>query len=195
MYQNVILTDVDGVLLNWPDSFEQWMSRHGLYPIDGMDHHYSIKKRYGLSHTEKEMYTRMFNESAAIGYLPPLRDAMYYVDLLHRKHGYVFHAITSLSLEPTAGAARTENLKRLFGQTAFQKFTYLDTGADKHEALEPYCESGCYWLEDKIENCEVGLELGLNSVLMAHDHNVGYKGSAPRVQNWKEIYGMITKNG
>jgi len=195
MYGHVILTDVDGVLLNWLESFDQWMARHNLFPLYGMGNEYSIERRFGLTKTEKNLYTRTFNESAAIAYLPPLRDAMHYVNLLHRKHGYVFHAITSLSLEPTAGLARTENIKRLFGETAFQKFTYLDTGADKHEALKEYQESGCYWVEDKAENCDVGIDLGLIGILMAHEYNADYKGDAIRVQNWKEIYEMITKNG
>jgi len=71
----------------------------------------------------------------------------------------------------------------------------LDTGADKHEALKEYQESGCYWVEDKAENCGVGIDLGLIGILMAHEYNADYKGDAIRVQNWKEIYEMIAKNG
>ena len=44
---------------------------------------------------------KQFNESAAIGFMIPLRDAQwYYVKLLHEKHRYRFVAITSLSLDP-----------------------------------------------------------------------------------------------
>jgi hypothetical protein len=34
--------------------------------------------------------------------------------------------------------------------------------------------------------------MGLESLLVAHGHNAYYSGDAIRVQNWKEIYGLIT---
>jgi uncharacterized HAD superfamily protein len=86
------------------------------------------------------------------------------------------------------------NLKKLFGETAFEKFVFLDTGADKDEALEPYRNSGYFWIEDKITNAQVGSELGLKSLLMEHGHNMDFNDAAiPRVRNWKEIYNLIIK--
>jgi len=32
----------------------------------------------------------------------------------------------------------------------------------------------------------------LNSLLVSHGFNADYKGQATRVQNWKEIYNIIT---
>jgi hypothetical protein len=135
----------------------------------------------------------MFNESAAIGFLPPLRDAMYYVKRLHEEHGYVFHCITSLSLDPNAKKLREMNLNKLFGDTAFERVVCLDTGADKDHALAPYQNTGCYWIEDKPENAEVGHNLGLRSILMEHGHNMyHYHEDIPIVKNWKEVYAIIT---
>ena len=183
----VILTDCDGVLLNWEYAFNTWMKRHGYTMKQGGGLVYDMADRYGIPKKESKRLCKFFNESSAIGFLPPLRDAMYYVDLLHRKHGYVFHMITSLSLEPTAQQLRIENVKKLFGNTAFEKFIFLDTGADKDEALEPYKDSGYMWIEDKQENAELGLKLGLDSILMEHGHNM-HADSVIRVKNWKEIY-------
>lgn len=184
----VILTDCDGVLLNWEYAFSVWMERHN-YTIKGDPYVYDIGERYGISNEEKKRLVKFFNESSAIGYLPPLRDAMYYVDLLHRKHGYVFHCITSLSLEPTAQRLRINNLKKLFGESVFEKFVFLDTGADKDEALEPYRDKGYLWLEDKIENAELGNRLGLQSILIEHGHNMNYQNAdIPLVKNWEQIY-------
>jgi hypothetical protein len=63
------------------------------------------------------------------------------------------------------------NLNNVFGKGVVKKLVCLDTGADKHEALEEYKDSGLYWLEDKTENAECGLEFGLKSVLISHGHN------------------------
>jgi hypothetical protein len=69
---------------------------------------------------------------------------------------------------------------------------YLDTGADKDEVMEEYRDTGCYWVEDKPENVDVGINVGCEGILMSHQHNSGYKGAAHRVQSWKEIYHLIT---
>ena len=85
------------------------------------------------------------------------------------------------------------NLQKLFGKTAFEKFIFLDTGADKDDVLKKYEGTGLWWIEDKIVNCEVGLNVGLKPLLMEHGHNMDFQNSnIPRVKNWKEIYERIT---
>jgi hypothetical protein len=117
---------------------------------------------------------------------------MFYVKRLHEEHGYVFHAITSLSRDENAQELRRMNLRKLFGATAFEKFVFLDTGADKDAALEPYRGSGYYWIEDKKINCEVGHELGLKSILMEHGHSLDYHHpEIPVVKNWREVYDIV----
>lgn len=192
---NVILTDVDGVLLNWEYAFDTWMQTHGHEKIEGGQFKYDISKRYNVSKDQGKQLIKYFNESAAIGFLPPLRDAMHYVKKLHEEHGYVFHAITSLSLDKNAVHLREMNLKKLFGETAFERIVCLDTGADKLNALTPYRDSGLWWIEDKIDNCEVGNYLGLKSLLMEHGHNMDYENvKIPRVKNWREVYDIVLGN-
>jgi uncharacterized HAD superfamily protein len=192
---NVILTDVDGVLLNWEYAFDTWMQTHGHSRIEGGQFKYDIGKRYNISHEQGKQLIKYFNESAAIGFLPPLRDAMHYVKKLHEEHGFVFHAITSLSLDKNAIHLREMNLKKLFGDTVFEKIVCLDTGADKDDALLSYRDSGLFWIEDKIVNCELGTRLGLRSLLMEHGHNMDYEHKEiPRVKNWREVYDIILGN-
>ena len=190
--QKVILTDVDGVLLDWVHSFTQWMERHGYTQIDNGENEYDIGIRYGLEFEEKERLVRMFNESAWIRKLPPLRDAIKYVRKLHEEHGYIFRVISSLSTDPYAGRLRTKNLIEMFGPTVFESYTYVDTGADKDEVLEPYRDTGCWWIEDKVENAVLGRTLGLDSILVNHPFNKeSFVGDMPRCNNWKEIYETI----
>jgi FMN phosphatase YigB (HAD superfamily) len=191
MKDKVILTDCDGVILDWKYSFDQWMNRHGYSAIGERQEDYSMAKRYGLDEKEAKRFCRMFNESATIRKLPPLRDAIKYIKKLHEEQGYVFHAITSLSDDQYAQHLRTKNLIELFGPTVFEKYVYLDTGADKDEELYKYKDTGCFWVEDKIANAEVGLEMGLRPLLMVHDHNRDYQGDVERVYSWREIYEKV----
>ena len=186
----VILTDVDGVLLNWEYAFKCWMEQYG-YELKKDNTHYDVSDRYGISYEKGKELVWAFNQSAAIGFLPPLRDAMYYVDLLHRKHGYTFHMITALSNDEHAQKLRIQNTKKLFGETAFTQFIFCDTGADKDDVLEPYRDTGLIWIEDKFQNAELGNDLGLESIMVEHAHNM-YNTTFPTFARWKDIYEYIT---
>ena len=190
MKNKVILTDCDGVLLDWEYAFDQWMKRHNYIKHNAGD--YKIHVNYNLDEKETKRLIRMFNESAWIRKLPPLRDAMHYVRKLHVEHGYVFHAITSLSNDQYAQHLRTKNLREMFGDTVFEKYVYLDTGADKDEVLADYADTECWWVEDKPENADCGTSFGLKSILIDHDHNHDYAGNAIRVRNWQDIYELVT---
>ena len=189
----IILTDCDGVILDWEEGFSVWMEHHGHEKVEGYQYMYEIGARYGMSYEAGSKLVKQFNESAAIGFLPVLRDAMYWVKRLHEQHGYTFICITSLSLDENAYKLREMNLQKMFGKTAFSKLVCLDTGADKDEALSKYAGSNCYWLEDKPENATAGLQFGLRPILMEHGHNMNADVDYPIVKNWLEVYKQITQ--
>ena len=153
-----------------------------------------MDKRFGLAKEVTDQLVRQFNASAAIGFLPPLRDAQYYIKMLHEKHKYKFVAVTSLSLDPYAQKLRTRNLSKLFGKNTFDDVICLDTGADKDEVLIELSEKyqGCYWIEDKIVNAECGAAIGYDALLMEHGHNMKAKGDFRIVKNWEGIYNLVT---
>ena len=165
----IILTDCDGVLLDWENGFNEWMSSKGYTKVvEGI---YDISKTYGLEKEVGKRLVKEFNESAWMGYLTAFRDARSGVAKLYEA-GYRFHCITSLSLDKKAKRLRLQNLENVFGKGVFKELVCLDTGADKDEALAEYKDSGLYWLEDKTENAECGLKFGLKSILIHHPHNV-----------------------
>lgn len=190
----IILTDIDGVVLDWEEGFLVWMQHMGHDLVDGYEYLYGVDKRFGLSKDVTDQLVRQFNASAAIGFLPPLRDAQYYIKMLHEKHKYKFVAVTSLSLDPYAQKLRTRNLGKLFGKNTFDDVICLDTGADKDEVLIELSEKyqGCYWIEDKIVNAQLGGHIGYDALLMEHGHNMKAKGDFRIVKNWEGIYNLVT---
>ena len=194
----IILTDIDGVVLNWEYAFGEYMEFQGHQPVEGHNKYYSVRQKYNLpTDASGDLVIKTFNESAAIGFLPPLRDAQYFIKKLHEQHQYQFIAITSLSLLPYAQQLREKNLKKLFGDNCFIEVNSLDTGADKDEILDVYAREypGAYWIEDKPQNVDWGIDAGLNGILVEHGHNMHYKGDASVCKNWEEIYNLITNNG
>ena len=193
-HNKLILSDCDGVLSDWEWAFHIWMQERGYTLKADAKHHYLVHHMFNDIDDmyEARRLIKTFNESAAVGFIPALRDAVYYVKLLHERHGYQFRVITSLSKDINAQKLRDMNLRKIFGN-AIEQIIFLDTGADKDDVLEPYRDSGLFWVEDKFENFKVGVDIGLRSILMEHGHNFtkdcagGYK-----VKDWKGIYEYIT---
>jgi 5'(3')-deoxyribonucleotidase len=100
--------------------------------------------------------------------------------------------ITALSKDEHAQKLRIQNCKKLFGETAFTQFIFCDTGADKDEVLEPYRDTGYIWIEDKLENAQLGNRLGLESIMVEHAHNMN-NDEFPTFATWKDIYEYVTE--
>lgn len=191
LFENVILTDFDGVLGYWEHGFMQWMLEKGYdKPIGGC---YDIESKYGITTEEAENCIIMFGLSEWFTKLPPMRDAIKYVKKLHEEHGYVFHCISSIPNTDTHKAARWKNIRSLFGETAFEKLVLCVRSHEKDEHLKAYSGSGCYWVEDLGKNAVYGLNHGLKPILITQHYNVDFENkNIPRVTYWKEIYDYVT---
>jgi len=195
MKESIILTDCDGVLVNWNLKFSDWMIKKGYAVIDETAYQVGKrfgKNRYGLSNELSNELISYFNESAVIESLPPMRDAIKYVRKLHEEFGYVFKVITSLSDDLDSARLRKRNLDVLFGEGVFDEIVCLPCGADKDGALEKYRGTDLYWIEDKPENADLGVSLGLDSILLEHSYNMSYNGFATKAKTWKDIYKYVT---
>lgn len=201
MNDKIILTDCDGVLLDWSHGFKEFMASKGLKPIPEKEESYNIGERFGFTKAKGKEFVAEFNNSVNIKYLTPYLDSMYYVKKLHEEHGFVFNVITSLSSNPYAKLARYENLVSLFPKSAINSLVCLPTGGDKDEALEPYRDSECWWIEDSGKNIDLGRSLGLKGILMHYPHNKETKAhwttgnfvdNPGRALNWKNVYQFIT---
>ena len=190
----IILTDVDGVLLDWEKHFGRWMAARGYQQIAGAEKLYAMYERYGISREEKEALIREFNSSAWMGTQEPMPDSQTWVKLLHAE-GWTFIPITSQTTDLPAQELRKKRLKQLIGGTVFSNFFILDTGADKDSALAEFHGTGLWWVEDKITNAKVGLDYGLKPLLYNHTYNQNFKhDKIKRVSNWKEIRSIIASN-
>ena len=162
----IIAIDCDGVLLNWEQSFDDWMAFQG-FPKHASDH-YDVSMNYHMNKGQCEVLVKIFNESAWMKFLKPIEGAVENVKKL-ADLGYKFHVITSQTLDKKANQLREENLKEVFGDV-FEQIECLDTGADKDEALSKIPE-GTIWIEDKPANAELGSRLGLVALLLDLPHN------------------------
>lgn len=187
----IILTDVDGVLLEWEGHFRKWMKLNGYYEDSSQTNQYDMNVRYGIHEDLKKELIREFNKSAWMGTQEPMPNSQTWVKLLHAE-GWTFIPITSQTTDIPAQELRKRRLKELFGQTMFDNFMILDTGEDKDAALAEFHGTGLWWIEDKVANAVAGLDYGLKPLLYNHKYNQEFNHpNIIRVNNWQHIYKVI----
>lgn len=190
LHDKLILTDADGVLLAWEHAFDEWAHKKG-YKKEREDI-YGMDECYGISKDEAQYLIDRFNQSAWIGWLSPHRDALKYVKKLHEEHGFVFRVITSFEKDMYSVRLREMNLHRVFGAHVFESIHCIG-GDGKEHYLEPYRDTGCYFLEDKIKNVQKAYPRGLQGVLFEHPYNKGFNDpNVIKVKNWREFYELAT---
>ena len=189
----IILTDVDGVLLEWENHFTKWMISRGYKLKDNFVSEYNMQKRFEDHNLNIKTEIREFNKSAWMGTQPPMPESQTWVKLLHAE-GWTFIPITSQTSDKPAQELRKRRLGELFGEQVFSNYHILGTGADKDSALAEFHNTGLYWVEDKPKNALAGLNYGLKVLLYDRPYNRDFNHpDITRVNNWKQIHEMLVK--
>ena len=197
----IILTDVDGVLLEWENHFTQWMLKRSHFDQNGqriqtynllpnMESEYAMEKRFGIEAWQIQQEIREFNRSAWMYTQPPMPNSITWVKLMAAE-GWTFIPITSQTSDVPAQILRKKRLVELFGDHVFQNYLILETGASKTTALNEFKNTGLFWVEDKWQNALEGLKCGLKPLLIDHIYNKQFSHpEITRVKDWKEIHSL-----
>ena len=198
----IILTDVDGVLLEWEYHFTEWMLQRNYYDdqqqrvypyklLPDKQNTYEMADRFGLSIIEIRKEIREFNKSAWMGTQCPMPDSQTWVKLLAAE-GWTFIPITSQTSDIPAQQLRKKRLGELFGDHIFKNYHILDTGSDKDSVLAEFHNTGLYFIEDKPKNALTGLKYGVRPILIDHPYNRDFQHpDVIRVNNWKQIHELL----
>lgn len=189
MNDKKILTDCDGVLLDWAFAFDVWMGEQGFKRLSNTAHTFYQTIRYGITEEESFDAIKSFNESGAVGFLPAYKDSVYWVRKLAQE-GWRFDVISSLHIDKYAQKLRRQNLIHLFGDI-FDKIdaSLSFTGGKGDYLYEHYNGKTYWWIEDSVSHAESGQRVGLKSIIMDHPYNQRWEGE--RVKNWEELYRKI----
>jgi len=193
--EKLIITDVDGVLLDWETHFHAYMHSQGHTRT--YDSEASYWKEDDYRHLGKDQSGKMvyhFNTSAWMLSIPHLRDAQSGVRRLV-ENGYQFIAVTAMGIDPHAKLAREINLERMFGQGVFREVfaTSMSDPNSKVEILKQWRDRGLPWIEDKPSNAEIGATLGYDTFLVDHTYNQDFDTGKyiQRVNSWSDICNSI----
>ena len=191
---NLIFTDIDGVVLSWDTHFHEYMQSHGHKKAHDEPSYWQETYYPGLSETEARKMVYHFNTSAWMLGCPPYKDARSGIARLV-ENGYRFIGVTAMGTDQFSLEARKINLNRLFGHDAFQDVIATDMydPNSKRSFLSKYKDNGYFWIEDKPSNAELGSELGFDTLLMEHGYNENYvpKNKMRGVKSWADICDII----
>ena len=192
MKNKSILTDCDGVLLNWCTAFHDWMNGFGLFIKD--DKEYSMAKAYGISEEDAEKYLNLACCSEMMKRLRPFSEEDVGVIQDFVKKGWRISVLTATIDHPVIHNYRKENLINVFGENVFDQIICSDFSGKKIKHLKDLKSEYSYWVEDKVTNYKDGKSLGYKSFLMHRPWNKHLiKKSKYVVNNWKEIYDILMK--
>lgn len=199
---NVIHLDVDGVLLNWRDTFVTWLKKYEMISEDDATSYYFddlIKipghPEYTLKNgTFRQVLSEIFNDSHYLEKLPPEPNAVKSVKKLHEA-GYDLKVVSSYTDSYEAMKKRERNLINVFGNI-FSDITSLPLGSSKISYLRKQDKNSIF-IEDSPAHLLDALEVGFsaeNLYLMPQPWNLklphAFLDSYIKILNWNDI----TKN-
>lgn len=191
-----VVTDVDGVLIDWMPGFVNWMENNGYQIKDESRGEYLLGAAFGMSEEKIMEFIQIFNddapESGQLGYLNGDHNIATVLNEL-RAMGCTISIITKFSDKPSSIEKRKENLYNLFGDV-FEDVHIISLYGCKNPLLTAYRDkySTCnrfWWLEDNIINAEMGVNMGYRTMLMQHTYNkaTDIDNRIKRISRWTDV--------
>ena len=187
---NLIVTDVDGVLLDYMDSFIAWAKVEHGWEIDPDHPHdsYDMSSWFKGGKTTKEFVELITEYNSEGRVIPPIEGSVKALNRLY-EDGHRIIALTSFGGYTGSQEFRREYLKVLFGDI-FDDTIILPLGACKKDKLKEL--SPKYFVEDCLAYAEQGSALGIKTFLVRTTYNAGGE-DIIYVNNWNEILYIISE--
>jgi uncharacterized HAD superfamily protein len=178
----ILLTDVDGVLLDWVKTFGEYAKAQGYNLRQEHPTTWEMTEWFGADiDTIRRLITEM-NSSKIFAEIPPFEDAMKVLPKLAEKYDLV--AITCCSDDATTVARRKKNLEVL--KVDFKDVHCLKFTESKKDLLSSYHTT--LWVEDRFEGAKSGVETGHKSFLINRPYNLHENhDEIVKVDSWHQI--------
>lgn len=190
----VILTDIDGVVLQWKPAYESYMEKIGVDPLHMKDRIDKIDPAtLGVTFTKEALeYVQMFQTDPVYGDIAPYDDAISGMTTLYNA-GWKFIGITCCGNHETVVRLRYENIEKYF-PGMFLNIHTLDVHESKEECLKQYDPS--YWIDDVPKHVLSGIKCGHETFWMKRFPDLfPFNPKCNIVYNWDQIVEHLNWNG
>lgn len=200
--KNIILTDIDGVAIQWQSGLAYFAHKFGIKTdviIDMIsdEKFRTADKIFQTDEATGKQLIEKYNNSDFIRYLAAYRDALKVINEL--KKDYDFVAVTALGNSIDAKLNRQFNLNALF-PGAFQEILMCGHTESKDallvQAKEKYGSRIVCYIDDLPSHCEAALKVFKGTdvdVFFMPRGERSEKTSAYLVKDWTEVQYMISK--
>lgn len=189
MTNKIILTDCDGVILDWMDRFIAYMLGEGYSIYQDEHNQYELGALFDISEEEASDRIAAFNDGDwRFGTLQAFDGAEEAMSVLSTL-GYSFVAITSCSEKSRVTALRKANLYNVFGDV-FKEVHCIGVNQNKTPILKKY--EPTFWIEDRLRHALEGIDAGHKSILIDRRWNQKDDDQqVKRLYSWAEIVQYI----
>lgn len=168
MSRPLLLTDVDGVLLDWIRGFKEFYMDLGYVFTSPDPTNFPLTGWIEGVNDPAEIMNLLsgFNHSKEFSQLKPTTGARQFISAVAKDYDII--AITACS-DRVAGARRA-NLEAVFG-TVFNTIHCLNLGESKYKILSKYKPS--IWIEDNVSGADAGVLARHDAYLLDKEWNQG----------------------
>ncbi len=195
--EKIILTDVDGVLLDFPAQMTVFLNeqKNANIKLEDWQKSYWIHDLLGCTVEEASQMAVEFSHSDYFKHLPAKECALEAVENL-ANDGWRFIAITAAGTGcgnqdvKRVHSNRFENLEKHFG-SVFDDLHITNFRNCKGPKLEEF--DSAWWIEDSVSHANAGHDIGHKSIIIESNHYDPEKNiyNLPLVKTWHEIEALV----
>lgn len=193
-----LLTDCDGVLLNWLSGIPAFLAEQGMDSshlkarLDG-NQFVPIEELF-MSENLEDALAQMsaYQKSEHLKKLPVMEPGSE-LSISKLSEEYDIIVVTSFSEDKAAHKNREDNLRLRYGD-AIKDLVCLPFSANKTDALRDLASKtdARIWLDDQIKHVHHGIDAGLKSYQYTHGMTCGRNtGEVPELDSWKKVEDLL----
>ena len=196
--KKTLLTDCDGVLLDWLSGIPEFLASQGLdsdHLMDGlMGNQFIPIEKIFMSETVEQALSRMndYHRSDCMKKLPIMEPGAE-ASLKRLSDEYEIIVVTSFSEDKAAQKNREENLQLRYGNS-ISDLICLPFSANKTDVLRDLAKSRdvSLWVDDQIKHVYHGINAGINSYQYTYNMSCGRNtGEVRELDSWRKIEKML----
>lgn len=185
--EKILLTDVDGTIVDFGKPFHEWMEQEGYTAIGSLSETFDIDIVFGIDRKTAVDCVERFCKSPVFAQLEPILGAVEAIAWA-KAEGWRVIAITSCAASPEAQEMRCRNLEELFHIPACD-VVFAGLLGDKASILQGY--PSAIWVDDHPHHIDEGTLAGHKCFIIDKPYNRKYcindGQSTVRVNDWNEI--------
>lgn len=194
--EDAIVLDCDDTIVKYTDGLREYIIKYYDFNPVGYPSDYILSEWIGCTDDETIEILENFNyHSHEFGLLEPIDFYVRSALLELHNRGIKLIILSKCGNKGHATVLRKVNLQYVFGDI-FHEFILIDPLESKKYYLRKLKETYniLAFIDDNSDNVQIGLKMGLETIMYNREHNYKYQGESYAFKNWLTIMEHLEKN-